>query len=214
MKLLKTNYIFSALRHDTVNLHPSSQHHQMSTHKPFLHKSPHGSLSQNVPRPPPRPPTQQNEPQHLLLFNPWLYPFQARHRPSLPQPHCPTTHASTHYLVNHSGCATAGIYNCCSPSCPASPTTFFSSLRALIDHCHQAHPPPRTPSSPDVAHPHQSQNNPLLSLSLHDFFTGSHHQIPQTIGNMASPSLTWSTTMNLQTSAPHGDTGCWGTAMR
>ena len=83
-----------------------------------------------------------------------------------------TTHASTHSLVNHSDCATAGIYNCCSHSCPASPKTFFSSLRALNDHCHQAHPPPQPLSPPDITHPPPTDPPSPLSLStrlLHQF---------------------------------------------
>ncbi len=82
------------------------------------------------------------------------------------------THASTHSLVNHSDCATAGIYNCCFHSCPASPKTFFSSLRALNDHCHQTHPPPRPPSPPDITHPPPTDPPSPLSLStrlLHQF---------------------------------------------
>ena len=81
-------------------------------------------------------------------------------------------HASTHSLVNHSDCATAGIYNCCFHSCPASPKTFFSSLRALNDHCHQTHPPPRPPSPPAITHPAPTDPPSPLSLStrlLHQF---------------------------------------------
>ena len=44
-------------------------------------------------------------------------------------------HSSTHHLVNHTRCANAGIYTCCTSSCPSSPKIFFSSLRALHDHC-------------------------------------------------------------------------------
>ncbi len=42
-KILGTNSTFSALHHDTENLTPFSLLHLMPTHKPFLHKSPHGS---------------------------------------------------------------------------------------------------------------------------------------------------------------------------
>ena len=83
-----------------------------------------------------------------------------------------TTHASTHSLVNHSDCATAGIYTCCSPSCHTSSKTFFSSLQALSNHCHQAHPPPRLPSPTDVIHPPSTDQPSPLSLStrlLHRF---------------------------------------------
>ena len=58
--------------------------------------------------------------------------------------HSPT-HATTHHLVNHTLCATAGIYTCCKSSCPASPKIFFSSLRALHDHGTTIHPPPPSP---------------------------------------------------------------------
>ena len=58
--------------------------------------------------------------------------------------HTPS-HSSTHHLVDHTQCATAGIYTCCSSSCPSSPKIFFSSLRALHDHRITLHPPPPTP---------------------------------------------------------------------
>ena len=58
--------------------------------------------------------------------------------------HSPT-HATTHHLVNHTLCATAGIYTCCKSNCPSSPKIFFSSLRALHDHCTTIHPPPPYP---------------------------------------------------------------------
>jgi len=54
-------------------------------------------------------------------------------------------HSSTHHLVNHTRCANAGIYTCCTSSCPSSPKIFFSSLRALHDHCVTIHPPPLSP---------------------------------------------------------------------
>ncbi len=41
-KILGTNSTFSALCQDTANLTPFSLLHLMPTHKPFLHKSPHG----------------------------------------------------------------------------------------------------------------------------------------------------------------------------
>jgi hypothetical protein len=83
-----------------------------------------------------------------------------------------TSHASTHSLVNHSNCAVSSIYSCCAPSCPASPKTFFSSLRALNDHCQQAHPPPRPPSPPDDMPPPNIDQPSPLSIStqlLHRF---------------------------------------------
>ena len=54
------------------------------------------------------------------------------------------THSTTHHVVNYTLCATAGIYTCCTSACPASPKIFFSSLRALHDHCITIHPPPHT----------------------------------------------------------------------
>ena len=58
--------------------------------------------------------------------------------------HSPT-HSTTHHLVNRTLCTTAGIYTCCTSNCPASPKIFFSSLRALHDHCITIHPPPFSP---------------------------------------------------------------------
>jgi hypothetical protein len=83
-----------------------------------------------------------------------------------------TSHASTHCLVNHSGCAASGIYSCCAPSCPASPQTFFSSLQALNNHYNQAHPPPHPPSPTDVLSPQNTAPPSPLSIStqlLHSF---------------------------------------------
>ncbi len=62
--------------------------------------------------------------------------------------HCPT-----HHLTNYTSCATSGIFHCCSTSCPSSPTTFFTSLRALTIHTKPSHPPPNPPiPTPDIPH--------------------------------------------------------------
>ena len=83
-----------------------------------------------------------------------------------------TSHASTHSLVNHSDCAASGIYTCCAPSCPASPKIFFSSLRALNNHYHHTHPPPRPPSPQNIRSPqHITQPSPfsISTRLLHIF---------------------------------------------
>jgi hypothetical protein len=69
-------------------------------------------------------------------------------------------HSSTHHLVNHTRCANAGIYTCCTSSCPSSPKIFFSSLHALHDHCVTIHPPP----SPSSTCPHQTPLHLLRNL--------------------------------------------------
>jgi hypothetical protein len=62
-------------------------------------------------------------------------------------------HRPTHHLTNYASCATSGIFHCCSTSCPSSPTTFFTSLRALTIHTESSHPPPNPPvPTPNIPH--------------------------------------------------------------
>jgi hypothetical protein len=64
------------------------------------------------------------------------------------------------------------LRSCCAPSCPASPKTFFSFLRALNNHCNQAHPLPRPPSPTDKLPPQNTAPPSPLSIStqlLHSF---------------------------------------------
>ena len=112
-----------------------------------------------------------------------------------------TSHSSTHHLVNHSDCATSGIYTCCAPSCPTSPKIFFSSHQALNDHCQQLF---HKHHHQTILHPHTTPPQHLPTQSVRDSSTRSLHQTPQIIGNTASTSSTQCTTMNRQNSAQHG----------
>ena len=119
--------------------------------------------------------SQRNPPQQLqLTMNPEFYcpirgcthSIDGTHAPFLTRTtlirhlHSPT-HSTTHHLVNHTLCTTAGIYTCCTSTCPASPKIFFSSLRALHDHCITIHPPPPSPHPLPTSH-----RQPLLPSHL------------------------------------------------
>jgi hypothetical protein len=113
--------------------------------------------------------------------------------------HTPS-HSSTHHLVNQTRCANAGIYTCCTSSCPSSPKIFFSSLRALHDHCITIHPPlPLLQLSPPNPPPPPLQSH-LISSTL----IPPHTQ--QTIGLMVFISSPQFTTTNPPTSEQHGAT--------
>ncbi len=116
---------------------------------------------------------QQNPPQQLqLTMNPDFYcpirgcthSIDGKNAPFLTRTtlirhlHLPT-HSSTHHLVNHTPCATTGIYTCCNSARPSSPKLFFSSLRALHDDCTTTPPPPLHP-------PPTSHCQPLLTSHL------------------------------------------------
>ena len=99
---------------------------------------------------PPRQPQPTMNPDFYCPIRGCTHSIDGTHAPFLTRTtlirhlHSPT-HATTHHLANHTLCATAGIYTCCKSTCPASPKIFFSSLRALHDHCTTIHPPPPSP---------------------------------------------------------------------
>jgi hypothetical protein len=90
MTISVKNTTLYALHHDTTISTPFSRLCLKLTYNTSIHKSPHGSLNQNAPRPPSRHLTQQHELQIILLSNSWLCPFQQRHSPTLPKPYCPS----------------------------------------------------------------------------------------------------------------------------
>ena len=113
--------------------------------------------------------------------------------------HTPS-HSSTHHLVNHTRCANAGIYTCCTSSCPSSPKIFFSSLRALHDHCVAIHPPPLSP--PPV--PTEPPSTPFaISSHLLHSHSPAHTANHWAHGLISSPQFT---TTNPPTSEQHGAT--------
>jgi hypothetical protein len=93
--------------------------------------------------------------------------------------HTPS-HSSTHHLVNHTRCANACIYTCCTSSCPSSPKIFFSSLRALHDHCEPKTKVQASTQTPSTSlknlsnNPSPPSNQTYITSSILSTKTNSH----------------------------------------
>ena len=101
-------------------------------------------------RKPPRQPQPTMNPDFYCPIRGCTHSIDGTHAPFLTEPRSFDTSTRQHtpphtHLANHTLCATAGIYTCCKSTCSASPKIFFSSLRALHDHCTTIHPPSPLP---------------------------------------------------------------------
>ena len=192
------NSTLYALHHDTKISTPFSRLCLKLTHNPSLHKSPHGSLNQNAPRPPPHHLTQQHELRIVLLSNSWLCPFQQRHSPTLPKSYCPSLPSQLYLPPFHPVfsqpqqlCCLWHLYLLCSFMSSKSQDLFlFSShpQQSLSPY------PPSSKTTITTRHQISTTRHPTISFlylnaaSTH-FFATKYHQPLGTWPQLHRPSL-------------------------